>query len=73
MASKSVPFPVGGGVTIPPPPPSSGEHALSRAVSIAHEASNRPKPHLSFHRSDTLVSEALPLDSLEFLKISLTS
>ena len=52
---------------------SSGVHAFSSAISIAQEASMRPKPHSSFQRSEMLGSLALPRASDEFRRMSLTS
>ena len=68
-----MPFPVGGGVIIPPPPPSRGVQDRSNEKSIAQDASTNPKPHLLFHLSEISGSDTSPLDSLEFLKMSLTS
>ena len=56
-----------------PPPPSRGVQALFSTVSIAHDASIRPKPHSSFHRSETLGSLAEPRASDELRRISLIS
>ena len=65
------PFPDGGGATTPP---SKGVHGLSSAMSIAQDASIKPKPHSLFQRLETDVSEALSCwNSEEFLMISLIS
>ena len=63
----------GGSIMTPPPPPVRGEQVLPRTVSTAHEASINPKPHSSFHLSETLGSEAEPFCSLELRSMSLTS
>ena len=61
-----------GGTIIAPPPLLRGVQLRSNTVSTAQDASSKPKPHSSFHLSDT--SElGLPFSSLEFLKISLIS